>query len=241
MSLYVVIPAYNEAENIEAVINAWSKILEITYGGGGYNLLVIDDGSKDNTFKIIQDCAEKNSHIIPLTKKNSGHGPTLLYGYDYALKHGADYIFQTDSDGQTLPEEFISFWELRNEYDAILGKRPDRQDGASRKFIELVLRLILRLIFGVKVPDANCPFRLMKADLLRKYLYRLPRDFNIPNVMLTTYFTYFHENITFKSITFRARQGGKNFINLRKIFKIGIKAVKDFYNFRRDLKNETQN
>ncbi|MBQ7221351.1 MAG: glycosyltransferase family 2 protein [Synergistaceae bacterium] len=198
---------------------------------------MIDDGSTDNTFAIMKSCAQGHPEIIPLTKTNSGHGATLLFGYKYALEHGADYVFQTDSDGQTLPSEFPAFWALRHEYDAVLGSRPNREDGASRKFIELVLRMILRVIFGVSVPDANAPFRLMKASLLRKYLSRIPEDYNIPNVMLTTYFAYFHENIAFRKITFRPRQGGKNSINLRKIFKIGVKAVKDFANFRRDMKN----
>lgn len=130
---------------------------------------------------------------------------------------------------------------MRNDYDAVLGKRPDRQDGVSRKFIEFVLRSILRVIFGVKVPDANAPFRLMKADLLRKYLYRLPRNFNIPNVMLTVYFAYFNENITFRTVTFRPRQAGQNSINLMKILRIGYNAVKDFMHLRSELKDETQN
>ncbi len=126
---------------------------------------------------------------------------------------------------------------MRHEYDAVLGNRLNREDGASRKFVENVLRLILRIIFGVNVPDANAPFRLMKADLVRKYLAMMPEDFNLPNVMLTTYFAYFHENIAFREITFRPRRAGTNSINLRRIFKIGFRAVRDFVNLRRCLKN----
>ena len=65
-------------------------------------------------------------------KPNGGHGATVLYGYKYALKNGADYIFQTDSDGQTLPEEFEPFWKRRQKYDMVIGWRKDRQDGISR-------------------------------------------------------------------------------------------------------------
>ena len=147
-------------------------------------------------------------------------------------------MFQTDSDGQTLPEEFPAFWDLRHEYDAVLGMRPDRQDGEARKFVENVLRGMLRVIFGVKVPDANAPFRLMKASLLRKYIDRMPEDFNLPNVMLTTYFAYFREKIAFRKITFRPRQGGTNSINIRRIIRIGIKAAADFFMLRRGLRDE---
>ena len=231
--LYIVIPAYNEADNIKNVLEDWYNYVR----GGGYKLIIVDDGSTDDTFRIMQECAKNKPNFIPLTKPNGGHGSALLFGYRYAIEHGADYIFQTDSDGQTLPEEFSAFWDLRNDYDAVLGCRPNRQDGRARVFVEKVLCLILRIIFGVRVPDANAPFRLMKASLVAKYLPRMPQDFNLPNVMLTAYFARYHENITFKPITFRPRQGGTNSINLKKICRIGLKAVKDFMTIRRTMKN----
>ena len=76
----------------------------------------------------------------------------------------------------------------------------------------------------------------MRAELVRKYLAKLPEDFNLPNVMLTTYFAYFHENIAFQDITFKPRQAGTNFINIRKIVRIGLKAVSDFLKLRKNLK-----
>ena len=200
-------------------------------------LVVIDDGSKDNTYSLLEDLAKTRALLQPLTKPNGGHGATCIYGYKYALEHGAEYIFQTDTDGQTLPGEFEAFWELRNDYDAVLGKRPDRKDGLSRKFVERVLCLIVRAIFGVRVPDANAPFRLMRSELVNKYLARLPENFNLPNVMLTAYFAYFNEHITFRDITFMPRQGGKNFINFRKITAIGLKAVKDFVTLKKEIKS----
>src|SRR5699024_7882094 len=128
----------------------------------------------------------------------------------------ADYIFQTDSDGQTLPEEFEDFWIKRTRYDAVLGDRRDRQDGMSRVFVENTLRMILRLFFGVRIPDANAPFRLMKRELVEKYIDRMPGDFNLPNVMLTTFFVYYKEKILFSPVTFKPRQGGKTSVNIRK-------------------------
>lgn len=148
--------------------------------------------------------------MLPITKKNGGHGSALIFGYKYAIQNGADYIFQTDSDGQTLASEFESFWAEHEKYNAILGARPNRQDGAIRKFVEKVLCVILRIIFGVKIPDSNAPFRLMKTELVKKYISMMPEDFNLPNVMLAVYFAYFRENIKFIDITFRPRQGGKN-------------------------------
>lgn len=90
---------------------------------------MINDGSKDDTYRILQEMAKDKELLTILTKSNSGHGPTIIYGYKYALKNDADYIFQTDSDGQTNPEEFEKFWNEKNDYDAIFGNRIDRGDG----------------------------------------------------------------------------------------------------------------
>lgn len=226
--LYIIIPAYNEFENIEKLIDDWYPVIEKHNGDGKSRLVIINDGSKDNTYEAVCECAKTRSLLLPLTKPNGGHGPTLLFGYKYAIDNGADYIFQTDSDGQTDPAEFESFWEFMNEYDAVIGSRPTRQDGQSRKFVEGVLLLLLRITFGVKIPDSNAPYRLMKAELVAKYLNKMPEDFNLPNVMLTTYFAYFHEKVKFVDITFKPRQGGTNSINIKKIIKIGWKAMGDF-------------
>lgn len=233
--LYIIIPAYNESSNIRKLIDDWYPVIENHNSGGESRLVIINDGSKDDTYDILQECAATRPLLVPLTKKNGGHGPTVLFGYRYALESNADYIFQTDSDGQTDPAEFEHFWELRNEYDAIIGSRSKRQDGFSRKFVEKVLLLILRMTFKVKIPDSNAPFRLMKRELMEKYIGKMPEDFNLPNVMLTTYFAYFKEKIKFEEITFKPRQGGTNSINIRKIIKIGIKAVKDFAALKKNI------
>lgn len=224
--LYVVIPAYNEEENIENVAKAWHKVVEAV--GKESRLVIINDGSKDHTFEKLCELKAELPQLEPVTKPNGGHGPTVLFGYRYAIEHGADFIFQTDSDGQTNPDEFKTFWSLRDQYDAIIGTRENRQDGASRKFVENTLLMILRLVFGVKMPDSNAPFRLMKRELLEKYIKKMPEDFNLPNVMLTTYFVYFKEKIKFIEITFKPRQAGTNSINIKKIVKIGWKALSDF-------------
>lgn len=129
---------------------------------------------------------------------------------------------------------------MRKQYDIIIGSRQIRGDGRIRAFVQRVVCLLLRLYFGVKVPDANAPFRLMKADILTKYLYKLPYDYNLPNIMLTTYFAYFKENIAFKTITFKPRQAGVNSVNIPRIVKIGWKALADFYRFKKDLKIKMQ-
>ena len=232
-SIYVVMPAYNEEENIEAVVRQWYPVLEMA--GEQSRLVIADNGSKDATHEILMKLKESMAQLEILEKTDRYHGPKVIALYKYAIKNGADYIFQTDSDGQTNPEEFAAFWQLRDKYDAVLGHRSVRGDGKSRAFVEHVVCFLLRCIFGVKVPDANAPYRLMKASLVDKYIDRLPEDFNIPNIMFTTYFAYYQERITFREISFKPRQGGVNSINIPRIIKIGWKAVGDFRKLKREM------
>ncbi|HIR92721.1 MAG TPA: glycosyltransferase family 2 protein [Candidatus Egerieimonas intestinavium] len=233
-SLYIVIPAYNEEMNIDTVVRQWYQIVEKT--GPDSRLVIVNDGSRDRTGERLETLARELPQLIPLTKKNGGHGAAVLYGYHYALRCDADYIFQTDSDGQTLPSEFPAFWKRRRQYSVQIGYRQHRQDGFSRIFVTKTLRLVLKLIFRLDIPDANTPFRLMNRRVLARYIDQVPRDFNLSNVMLTVLFMYYHEQVRFYPITFRPRQGGVNSINMRKIVRIGRQAVLDFYHIRRRLK-----
>lgn len=232
-TLYIVIPAYNEEENIERTVEDWYPVVERL--GGDSRLIVIDDGSKDSTWEKLQKLQETRPLFAPQTKKNQGHGATVLYGYHYALDHGADYIFQTDSDGQTNPEEFWPFWEQRGDWDMVIGDRSTRQDGVSRVFVTRVLRLVIRLCFGVRVQDANTPFRLMEAGRLREEIGLVPKDFNLSNVIISVIYAKKKLRVKYIPITFRPRQGGVNSINLKKIFRIGRQAWKDFRVINRTL------
>ena len=230
-SLYIVIPAYNEEANIEAVAREWHAVAQ--RAGGESRLVIVDDGSRDGTLDILRRLQSELPRLVPLTKPNAGHGPTLLFGYRYALAHGADYVFQTDSDGQTLPEEFWPFWVGRHDYDWQIGFRRRRQDGWSRVLVTKTLRLVVFLSFGVWVTDANTPFRLMSAATLGPHLALVPEGYNLTNVLLSVLYKKSGQPGRFLEITFRPRQGGVNSINLKRICKIGLQAVKDFRRLRR--------
>ena len=224
--LYIVIPAYNEEANIETVIKEWYPVVE-KYGNDS-RIVVVNDGSKDNTLEILNKIAVNYPKLIVLPKENGGHGSAVIYGYKYALKEGADYIFQTDSDGQTRPKEFGPFWANRENYDMVIGHRKGRQDGISRFFVTKTLKLVLKLIFGVWVTDANTPYRIMKADALSKCMDLFDDNYNLPNVIISVAMKKRKYKVLYRHITFRPRQGGVNSINLKKIFGIGYKALNDF-------------
>ena len=234
-NLYIVMPAYNEETNIEEIVKQWHKIIE--NAGSNSRLVIINDGSTDSTYEKMLVLKAVYSQFIPVTKPNSGHGSTCLFAYHYGINACADYIFQTDSDGQTNPEEFWKFWENRDQYDFQIGDRTLRQDGFDRVVVMHMLRFVLWIIFGQWVKDANTPFRLMKTERLIPILKKIPEDFFLCNVVITIIALKWKERIKWHTITFKPRQGGTNSINLRRIFKIGRKAVGDFSKINKNLKN----
>lgn len=225
--IYFVMPAYNEEENIENIIGQWYPVVEKL--GPECRLIIANDGSKDNTFAIMTNLGNKYPQFIPLNKENSGHGSTVLYLYRYAIAQGADFVFQTDSDGQTNPYEFWQFYEERNKYDFQIGYRKERQDGISRIFVTRILQWVVWLMFHEWVTDANTPFRLMRAERLENIMKVIPHDYFLCNVAISAIAVKWHERCKWHPITFKPRQGGVNSINMKRILKIGWKALGDFY------------
>jgi len=239
--LYIVMPAYNEAENIKTTVMQWYAVIkEINRKEGCKAMLAIaNDGSKDNTYEIMCRLKEeeKLDGFEPLDKPNSGHGATVLYLYRYAIINGADYVFQTDSDGQTSPDEFWQMWEDRDRYDFQIGHRTGRRDGIGRVFVARTLRMVVWLMFHVWVTDANTPFRLMRTDKLQRIMDVIPGDYGLCNVAISAIATKWNYRIGWHKITFRPRQGGVNSINMRRIFRIGWKALSDFREINRNLQD----
>ena len=229
-------PAYNEEANIRTVVEQWHPVVEQI--GEDSRVVIVDDGSKDATYRVLEELRATYPQLIGLTKKNSGHGSTCLYAYRYAIEQGADYVFQTDSDGQTDPAEFTSFWEHRADYDFLIGARKERQDGFSRVVVTKVLKLVVMFIFGRVIEDANTPFRLMRASKLALLLKELPQDFFLANVLVSVLAVSENMKTRWIPITFKPRQGGVNSINLKRIMKIGIKSVKDLRKVKKDIRNK---
>lgn len=232
-TLYIVMPAYNEEANIGEVVKKWYPLIDDKSEAS--RLVIADSGSTDSTHAILEKMRASLPKLEILSDTGKQHGPKVIALYRYAIQKEADYIFQTDSDDQTDPADFDGFWKRRQKYEAILGYRRVRGDGRSRAMVEGVVCRLLHLYFGVKVPDANAPFRLMKTELVARYIDRLPADYALPNIMLTTYFAYYHHAIRFMEVSFRPRHGGVNSINIPRIIGIGRQALKDFRAFRKDM------
>lgn len=229
-------PAYNEAENIETTIKQWYSIVDqLVDKGTDAKLVIANDGSKDDTYEKMVNLQSNYPHFIPLNKKNSGHGSTVLFLYRYAIDANVDYVFQTDSDGQTNPEEFWQMWEQKENYDLQIGYRRTREDGLSRIIVTKVLRFLVWCTFHVWVTDANTPFRLMKKEKLQSILNVIPKDFFLCNVAIAAIAIKWEYAVKFYEITFKPRQAGVNSINMKRIIKIGWKAIGDFISINRNI------
>lgn len=237
---YFVMPAYNESENIKETIAQWYPVVEKINSMDDCiaELVIANDGSKDNTYEIMESVKKDYPLFEPINKPNGGHGQTVLYLYRHAIAKGADYIFQTDSDGQTNPDEFWQMFENRHNYDFQIGNRQGRQDGASRVFVTKTLRFVVWLMFHEWVIDANTPFRLMRTDKLQAIMNVILQDYFLCNVAISAIAVKWKYAIKFYNITFKPRQGGVNSINMKRIFKIGWKALGDFRKINANLKKQ---
>jgi dolichol-phosphate mannosyltransferase len=226
--LAVVMPVYNEAANISAVLHEWFDYLSIV--APNFVFFAVNDGSKDRTAEIL--CSLRNelgARLRVVNKSNSGHGLACRDGYELALRVGSPWIFQIDSDGQCDPVFFATLYRARVGYDCVFGYRRTRDDGIGRVFVSFCCRILLWLATGSYVTDPNIPYRLVRSRALRKALQTVPADFELQNIGLAFALKQQPELLwKFFPIHFRERRGGENSINYRKIAKMGINLLRDF-------------
>jgi dolichol-phosphate mannosyltransferase len=226
--LATVMPIYNEAANIASVLCEWFVALDKVTPN--FVLYAINDGSKDRTGIVLNSLScEFGPRLCVVNKKNSGHGRSCREGYELALAKGAEWILQIDSDGQCDPAFFKTLYDERAAYDCVFGYRRTRDDGFGRLIISYCYRVLLWLLTGTYLKDANVPYRLIRARTLQRALRRIPSDFDLQNIALTVALKREPElRWNHLPIHFRARQGGENSINYRKIAKMGLHFLRDF-------------
>lgn len=182
--LCVIMPAYNEQASLRKVINEW--IPEIDNFTQNFVFLIFDDGSTDETVRVVEYLRGIHGERLELIcQSNRGHGQTCLRGYREAIRRGAEWTFQVDSDGQCDPQYFFRFWRERKSYDAIYGLRKWRDDGWCRMIASFVLRWEFILFFRTRMLDPNVPYRLYRTEILESVIDRIPENFDLANVALS--------------------------------------------------------
>lgn len=225
--LALVMPVYNEAEIIEEVIDSWSSYLD------GYNIHyeihAYNDGSKDNTLKVLENIKNKYPRLVVHNKANSGHGPTILQAYNENTD--ADWIFQVDSDNEMKPDAFINLWEVRGDYDLLIGIRTNRNSPFPRKIVSFISRITVWIFYGKAVYDVNCPYRLMRSTFFATIFKSIPDVFFAPNVVLTGMAARNKARIFQLPVEYASRQTGTVSIKKWKLFKMSLKSFIQTCNF----------
>lgn len=230
----LVMPAYNEQECIEGVVKSWRQQLAETVKGP-FRLVVVNDGSRDQTGAILDRLAQEIPELVPVHQPNGGHGAALYTGYNKALELGAAYIFQTDSDDQFKATDFALLWAQRETSPFLLGNRRRRFDPLHRLVITRIMRFFLFLIFGAWLVDANIPFRLIRADYLRRLLGRLPKGLFAPNIFLTVLAARDGRKLGHIPVTHIERATGKVSIVRWKLIKVCLRSARELFLFRLSL------
>jgi dolichol-phosphate mannosyltransferase len=163
----VMVPTYNEKENISAITQAILK-----EAPEGTHVLVVDDGSPDGTGKIADDMAAKDSRIHVLHRaKKMGLGPAYIAGMKWGLEHGAPILIEMDADFSHKPEYLKTMISALNQYDSAYGSRYVPGGGTVnwsllRKFISRGGSLYARTILGAPINDFTGGFNAWKREVL---------------------------------------------------------------------------
>ena len=162
IKLSVVVCVYNEEENIKPQIQRIAEAME----GYEYEMVFVDDGSKDNTLKELYSVEHPRLRVVEL-KKNYGQSLALMAGIDYAQ---GEYIATMDGDLQNDPSDLPRMLKIAEEegFDMVAGNRANRQDGmVLRKIPSRIANYIIRSTTDVHLKDYGCALKVLKADLAK--------------------------------------------------------------------------
>ena len=166
----LILPAHNEAPNIEWVVNA--ALVELPKHFAATEIVVVDDGSVDGTGEIADRLAAGHPEVrVVHHPKNRGYGAAITSGFEAAT---GDYLFFMDSDRQFDVADVERLVPFLGEYDVVAGYRIKRSDAYHRFLMGATFTLIANVLFRVRMRDIDCGFRIFKADVLRGMTLQSP-------------------------------------------------------------------
>lgn len=150
-SISIVIPAYNEEENIEWVVRDTLNSLPKYFKD--WEIIAVDDGSRDKTGQILDNLSSQNPKVKVIHQPNGGYSKAMLSGIIAATK---DYVAYMPADGQFLVEDMRHCFEIMTENDLVLGYRGSRPDYTTKRIIfSYGYLLILLFLFGIRWIDVG--------------------------------------------------------------------------------------
>ncbi len=222
-SLLVIIPAYNEAESIEKVVD------NLIGNYPQYDYVVINDGSTDHTGAI---CAEKGYQVVNLPI-NLGIGGAVQTGYRYALRNGYSYAVQMDGDGQHDPQFLEGMLETleKEEADEVIGSRFLKKEGfqssGSRRTGITILSILGKILTGIRIMDITSGYRMVGKRLIRIFAEDYPADYPEPEAMVIAATN--RCRILEYPVIMKERQSGRSSISPRRavyyMFKVSLGMI----------------
>ena len=227
----IVMPAYNEEKNIENAIWKCYNVFKKNKLHG--EILVIDDGSRDNTRVILNHLKKEISNLrLILHKTNMGYGKSISDGIRAAKGH---HIITLDSDGQfDIYEMPLFLSKIKMGYDIVAGYRKRKKDTFLKVLANKVLNNIVRYLFKIRIKDVNCSFRIYKKGIFKR-INMEASHFILPTEILIKANTLSYK-IAEIGITHSYREKGKSSIKLFKntietlIFLLKLKRKINLYN-----------
>jgi dolichol-phosphate mannosyltransferase len=165
----IVIPTYNEAENIVKLIK---EIFSLTVNDVNLDVLVIDDNSKDGTSKLVKDLNDERASVIDRERK-MGLGTAYITGFKYAIERKYDFVFEMDADFSHDPKSIPDFLEKINDYDLVIGSRYISGIAVvnwplSRLIISIGASIYTRIITFLPVNDVTAGFMCYRVEALKQ-------------------------------------------------------------------------
>jgi len=198
--LDIIIPAYNEEDNIAEVIKGVRRIL-----GNSCRIIVVDDASKDKTAEV----AQNNGAEVIQHPYRMGNGASIKTGL---RKAKTEVVLLMDGDGQHKPSEIPHLLGQIHKFDMVIGAR-NLSGFSFRNFANRFYNLFASYVTQFRILDLTCGFRLVKRGVALKFLYLLPNGFSYPST-LTLAFLKTGRTINYVSVSSGLRRGGKSKINL---------------------------
>lgn len=178
-SLSIVVPCYNEEDNIQRFVKDWHT--ELSQKLDDFEMIIVNDCSTDSTPQMLAEIERKYPHVIVLhNEKNQKYGETMIKGVKHASK---EYVIWVDSDYSHCPADLWKLWEYRKKYNAVWGVRGVAQRDSRGRFLFTMGNILLTLVlFGKYFCDPNCAFKLYR----RKELLSIVDSLVIHPIMTTT-------------------------------------------------------
>jgi glycosyltransferase involved in cell wall biosynthesis len=220
--LTIFFPAYNDAGTIGSlVIRAVQVASRLT---SDFEVLVINDGSQDATGAIVEELMRTYPQVRVIHhQRNRGYGGALRSGFAAATK---DRIAYTDGDAQYDPAEIEALWaRLTDDADMVTGHKISRSDPLHRIVIGRLYHHTVKLLFGLKVRDVDCDFRLMRRRIFE--VVRLEKDSGVICLEMMKKVQDAGFRVAETPVHHFHRAYGKSqFFNFRRIFRTGIDVLK---------------